>query len=123
MKKWLFRILWVPALAIAVLFLVANRAPVSISLDPFSAAAPAVTTPALPLWLWLMVMLFLGLAAGSVGMWLSGRSKRQKAHHEHKQLKALRAELADATAKLRAAEMRAEKPAEPPLLESADADD
>ena len=108
MKKWLFRILWIPAFVLAVLFLVANRQLVAVSLDPFSASAPSLTTPALPMWLWLMTMLFIGLGAGSAGMWLSGRSRRQKAHAAQKELKALRAELTETNAKLRAAEMREE---------------
>ncbi len=119
MKKWLFRIIWIPIFVLAVLFLVANRQPVAISLDPISATAPALTTPALPLWLWLMTMLFIGFAAGAFGMWNSGRPKRQKAHAEHRELKALRKELAEATAKLAAAEIREAKD-EPAMIESAD---
>jgi len=105
MKKWLYRIIWIPVFVVAVLFLVANRHPVSISLDPFSAEAPALTTAALPLWFWLMLMLFFGFAAGAAGMWISGRPRRQKARAEHRELKALRKELAAAAL--------AEKP--PPL--------
>ena len=90
MKKWLFRIVWIPVLVVAVLFLVANRQPVAISLDPFSASNPAVTTAALPLWLWLMTMLFIGVAIGSFGMWLSGSSRRRKNRHDRRELKNLR---------------------------------
>lgn len=119
MKIWLSRIVWIPALVVAVLFLVANRQPVAVSFDPFSADAPALTTPALPLWLWLMAMLFAGVGAGALGMWMSARPRRQKSHAEHRELKALRRELAETQAKLRAAE--AAKAADPPLLESDDA--
>ena len=94
MTKLLSRIIWILAFIPAVLFLVANRQPVSISLDPFSASAPAVTTWEFPLWFWLMLMLFIGFAAGAAGMWVSGRPKRQKARLEHRELKALRKELA-----------------------------
>jgi len=119
MKKWLFRIIWIPILVLAVLFLVANRQPVAISLDPFTATAPSLTTPAFPLWLWLMTMLFIGLGAGAVGMWVSGRPRRHKAHLEHRELKSLHKELADVKAKLHAAEFREEK-TEPPVIESTD---
>ncbi len=119
MKKWLSRIVWIPVFVIAVLFLVANRQMVALSLDPFSAAAPALTTPAFPLWLWLMLMLFIGLGAGAMGMWLSARPKRARARTEHRELKRLRAELADTTARLEAAERRAGETA-PAILESAD---
>lgn len=119
MKKWLYRIVWIPVLVIAVLFLVANRQPVAISLDPITPTNPAVSTPALPLWLWLIFMLFLGVGLGAFGMWLSGADRRRKARAEHRELKALRKEMAAATAAASRAEARA--PAEsddPPLLQS-----
>lgn len=120
MKTWLFRLIWIPALVIAVLFLVANRQPVAVSLDPFSADAPALTTPPLPLWAWLVAMLFAGVGAGALGMWMSARPQRRKAHAERRELKAMRKELAETQARLRAAE--AGRPeGEPPLLESDDA--
>ncbi len=119
MRKWLSRIIWIPVFIVAVLFLVANRQMVALSLDPFSAAAPALTTPAFPLWLWLMAMLFIGLGAGSMGMWLSGRSRRHKARLEHRELKRLRAEFADVTVRLDAAERRMPETV-PAILESAD---
>lgn len=93
MKKWLFRLIWLPALALAVLFLIANRQPVAISLDPFNADAPALTTYAFPLWAWLMVMLFIGLAAGSIGMWLSARPRRTAARADRRAVKDLRKEV------------------------------
>ncbi len=118
MRKWLGRILWIPVFVVAVLFLVANRHPVAVSLDPFSATAPAVTTPALPLWLWLMLMLFVGFGAGAAGMWISGRTGRQKARAEHRELKALRKELAAAAmAKPEPAKPHEEKD-KPPMLEA-----
>ncbi len=119
MKKWLSRIVWIPVFVIAVLFLVANRQMVALSLDPFSATAPALTTPAFPLWLWLMLMLFIGLGAGTMGVWLSARPRRHKARVEHRQLKRLRAEFADVTAKLEAAERRQTETV-PAVLEDAD---
>lgn len=120
MNKWLFRLVWVPALVIAVLFLVANRTLVPISLDPFRPDNPALSTPALPLWFWLMAMLFVGVAAGAAGMWMSARPRRQKARADRRELKALRKELAVTQAKLRAAEA-VRREAAPPLLESNDA--
>jgi len=96
MKKWFARLFWVPLLVVAVFFLVANRQMVAISLDPFSTEAPALTTIAMPLWSWLMMMMFIGFAAGGAGMWFSGRSRRQVARAEHRELKILRKELAAA---------------------------
>jgi hypothetical protein len=94
MKKWLFRLFWIPVLAAAVLFLVANRTLVPISLDPFRPENPALATPALPLWFWLMTMLFIGVALGSAGLWLSGREARAQARDNRREIKALKKELA-----------------------------
>ncbi len=95
MKKFVLRwLFWIPLFAIVVLFMVANRQSVAVSLDPFSADNPAVTTPAVPLWMWLMVMLFIGLAVGASGMWMSGRPHRLKARMERRELKTLRKEFA-----------------------------
>jgi hypothetical protein len=120
MKKWLFRLIWAPVLIVAVLFLVANRQPVAVSFDPISANAPALTTPALPLWLWFMLMLFVGFFAGAAGMWMSGRPRRAKTRAGRRELKALRHELSETQALLAAAQSRAAQE-EPPLLEKVEA--
>lgn len=107
MKKWLYRIVWIPVLIGAVLFLVANRAPVAISLDPFNAENPAMATPALPLWFWLMAMLFAGVGLGALGMWLSAGERRAQARDNRRELKALKKELAAVTARAETAEKKA----------------
>lgn len=93
MQKWLYRLLWVPVFAFVVLFLIANRRGVAISLDPFSASAPTITTPVLPLWFWLSVMVLIGFAAGAIGVWVSGREKRVQIRAERRELKNLRKEV------------------------------
>ena len=93
MKKLLSRLLWIPLFAIIVLFLVANRQLVAVSLDPFNAANPAVTTPALFLWVWLILIFFVGFSVGVFGMWVSGRPSRQHARLERRELKAMRKEM------------------------------
>lgn len=65
MKKILRWVVFVPFGAILVLFLVANRQPIALSLDPFSTQAPAFATPSLPLWLWLAFSLFSGFFLGA----------------------------------------------------------
>ncbi len=121
MKKWLFRIFWIPVLIVAVLFLVANRTLVPISLDPFRPDNPAMSTPALPLWFWLMGMLFIGVALGAAGGWFSGRETRAQARDNRRELKAAKRELAALHAKLETEERR-DNPAshEPPKLEATD---
>ena len=116
-KKWLFRILWIPTLLGVVLFLWANRSPVAISFDPFNVNNPSIATYALPLWFWLMTVLFLGLGLGSVGMWLSGASRRSQARAHRREIKALKKELAVMAA--RAANTTEDSSApEPPKLEA-----
>ena len=102
--KWIYRLFWIPILTGAVMFLVANREPVAISLDPFKPDSPALSTPPAPLWFWLMTMLFFGVALGSVGGWLSGRPGRLRAREDRKALKAVNREVAALQAQLSTAE-------------------
>lgn len=92
MKKLLSRLIWLPLGLALVLFLVANRQLVAISLDPFSVDAPAISTPALPLWAWLMTMLMIGYFLGAATSWVGGRGQRKKARSDRKELKTLRRE-------------------------------
>ena len=75
-----------------VVFFIANRHPVAISLDPINAAEPALQTPALPLWLWLVGALLFGFFMGAAGMWASGRERRQRAREDKLAVAALRRE-------------------------------
>ena len=126
MKKWLSRLLWIPVLVFAVFFLVANRQQVRLSLDPFNASAPAVTTFPLPLWGWLILALFLGFAIGAAALWISARPKRARARAEHRELKALRRTLTEERRRREEAEQalheaaREERPPpqDAPLLET-----
>lgn len=93
MKKLLSRLLWIPLFAIVVLFLIANRQLVAVSLDPFNAANPAVTTPAMFLWVWLILLFFIGFSVGAFGMWVSGRPRRYQARLERRELKAMRKDM------------------------------
>lgn len=122
MKKWIFRLIWIPVLLFVVLFMVANRQPVAISLDPFNADAPALTTPGIFLWVWLMLMLFTGLALGAIGMWVSARPTRVQARADKRTVKELRKDITRLETRLKEAEAGRVAPAiEPPLLESENA--
>jgi hypothetical protein len=92
MKKFLSRLLLIPLAVILAAFLVANRRPASISLDPFSTDDPAIATPALPMWVWLISALFVGYLLGAAGMWASGRPARRRARAAKKELAALKRE-------------------------------
>lgn len=103
MKKVLRWAVFIPFGAILVLFLIANRQPVALSLDPFSTEAPALATPAVFLWVWLVLALLVGFFAGAIGMWVSDRELRIRAKAERQEIKALKKQLADAQAALAAA--------------------
>lgn len=96
MKKFVRWLVTIPAGAALVIFLVANRTPVALSLDPLSTSAPALATPALPLWIWLVLFLLTGVGLGAGAMWMSGHDLRTRARSERQELKALRKAAANA---------------------------
>ena len=96
MKKVLRWVVVIPVGALIVLFLIANRTLVALSLDPFSTETPAIATPALPLWIWLVLALLVGFFIGAAGMWVSERELRIRAKADRLELKALKKAAADA---------------------------
>lgn len=88
------RLVWAPLGLIFVLFLVSNRQPVAISLDPLSTTNPLIVTPALPLWMWLTASLLFGFFTGATGMWISSRGGRIKSNAARRELKKLQRERA-----------------------------
>jgi hypothetical protein len=90
MKKFLRWAVWFPAGVLLALFLIANRKPVALSLDPVSTTAPAFATPALPLWFWLVLFLLAGFGLGAAGMWMAGGDFRRRAKADRLELKALK---------------------------------
>lgn len=110
MRKVLRWVVIIPVGALLVLFLIANRKLVALSLDPFSTETPAIATPALPLWIWLVLALLAGFFIGAAGMWMSERELRIRAKADRIELKALKKAAADAE--------RASKPAIEPTDEA-----
>lgn len=94
LKKIFARLVWVPLGFVFVLFLVSNRQPVALSLDPFSTSNPLIVTPSLPLWLWLTASLLFGFFAGATGMWISARGGRIKSNAAKRELKKLKRDMA-----------------------------
>ena len=78
------------ALAI-VLFAVANRAAVTVSLDPFANDPPTVSAT-LPLFLLLLLVLIAGVILGGVSAWMRQSRWRRRARRLAGDLKAARAE-------------------------------
>jgi hypothetical protein len=90
MKKVVARLIWIPLGLLFVVFLVANREPVAVSLDPLSTDDPAIATPPLPLFLWLALSMLFGIGLGAAAIWSSAGPARRRARAEHRELKSLK---------------------------------
>jgi uncharacterized integral membrane protein len=67
-----------PVAIVAVLLAVANRAPVTMSFDPFSQRAPEFSVT-LPLFALLFLAVVLGILIGGIGAWLNqGKNRRSR---------------------------------------------
>jgi uncharacterized integral membrane protein len=82
-----------PIALLIVMFAVANRAPVSIALDPVGSDPPMVTV-ALPLFLMLLLALIAGVIIGGVAAWSRQRKWRRRARRLSADLKVAHAETA-----------------------------
>jgi len=85
--KLLWWIFLLPVIGIVAAFAVANRAPISIDLDPL----PLVFD--LPLYVALMAAVLTGLVIGGVSTWLAGGHWRREARHLRKNKKTLESEI------------------------------
>lgn len=92
MRKFLAAIIWIPVALFVLLFAVANRQPVLISLDPFSTDNPALSVQG-PLFLMLMGALMLGIILGGVTDWLHQSPLRREARHSRAKVRELEAEV------------------------------
>lgn len=88
-RKIVVTLVLVPLAALIVLFAVANRQAVTLSFDPFSPTAPALTAE-LPLFALLLVTLIAGVVIGGVAAWLRQHRWRKAARRLDAQVKALR---------------------------------
>ena len=93
LRKIVAAVLLIPLALLIVLFAVANRAPVIVSLDPFGDPSPLVSV-LLPLFLLLLVVLILGVVIGGVAAWVRQSRWRRRARRLAAELKAARAENA-----------------------------
>jgi uncharacterized integral membrane protein len=90
-RKIIAAIVLVPLGLAIILFAVANRQRVTISLDPFSADAPAFTV-ALPLFIVILGMLIAGVVIGGVASWLRQAHWRRRTRRLEAETRRLRAE-------------------------------
>lgn len=92
MRKFLTTIFLGLLGVLLVVFFVANRQVVKISIDPINIEQPAMFVE-LPMWSALAVTLFIGYGLGLVGMWMSNSNLRQRAKLRKAEIKRLKTEL------------------------------
>ena len=91
MLSFLKAILLLPVAVAAVLLAVANRAPVTLSLDPISKGVPEFSLT-LPFYAWIFIAVALGVVIGGMGAWMA-QSKHRRARREYgREVHRLRAE-------------------------------
>lgn len=80
-------------IAIAVVLLaVANRAPVTLSFDPFTRGGPPEISATLPLFVVLFAAVGIGILAGGVGAWLTGGKHRRARRMSSREIARLKLE-------------------------------
>jgi uncharacterized integral membrane protein len=87
--RFLKALILLPVAILVVLLAVANRAPVTLSFDPFSQEAPEFSTQ-LPLFAVIFAAVMLGVVIGGVASWLAqgrNRKTRRQLRRETRQLR------------------------------------
>lgn len=82
MVRFLKALIILPVAVLVVLLAVANRAPVQISLDPFSQEAPEFAAE-VPLYLVIFGAVVVGVLIGGVAAWLA-QSKHRRARRQYR---------------------------------------
>jgi uncharacterized integral membrane protein len=98
MRKFLNILLWVPLGVIFVVFAVANRHLVTVSIDPFNSSDPSLGF-SLPLFAVIIVFALLGVLAGGSATWIRQRRWRRAARQLEADAQQLRTQLADLRAR------------------------
>jgi uncharacterized integral membrane protein len=92
MRKFITAVVLIPLAAVIVMFAVANRAPVTVSFDPFDAAQPAWALT-LPIFVLVFVVVGLGVLVGGIAAWLRQHRWRARARRAEAETRDLRARL------------------------------
>jgi uncharacterized membrane protein YciS (DUF1049 family) len=82
----------VPLALVLIALSIANKQPVAVSFDPFSAGAPAFALKA-PLYLVAFVLLIVGVVIGGIAAWIVQGKWRRAARHEQTELREARNEI------------------------------
>lgn len=91
MKRLLWLFVAVPVAVLLIVFSVANRAPVTMVLDPFSRENPAISLT-LPFFVFIFGALVLGVLLGGFLVWLSQGRYRKEAKRQASEARNWRAE-------------------------------
>lgn len=91
MRSFLKALILVPIALAIVLFSVANRAPVRVSLDPISRDAPVLAYD-LPLFAVVLAALAFGVLIGGLASWLAQGKHRKAARRNRREVEALRSQ-------------------------------
>ncbi len=102
LRKIVTALILIPIALVIMVFAVANRAPVTISLDPFMNEPPMFSV-ALPLFLLLLLVLIAGVIVGGIAAWMRQSRWRRRARRLSAELKAARAETETLRRQLEAA--------------------
>ena len=94
MRKFLTGLVLIPVGLILIVFAVANRHLVRVSLDPFNASDPSIAFT-LPLFVVIVVVAILGVVAGGAATWFRQRRWRRAARQHEADARAARSQLAD----------------------------
>ena len=91
MVGFLKALILLPVALVVILLAIANRAPVTFSLDPFSKGAPelAVTVPLYGL---VLAAIAIGVVIGGLGTWMSAGRKRKAGRVARREVNRLRQE-------------------------------
>jgi uncharacterized integral membrane protein len=103
MRKFLTAVIAVPLFVLFVVFAVANRHVVTVSVDPFMSSDPAFAVT-MPLFALIIVSAMLGVAVGSCATWIGQRRWRRAARKHRAEAEAARADLANLKATALAAQ-------------------
>jgi hypothetical protein len=94
MRKFLTALIVLPLGLVLVIFAVANRHFVTVSVDPFISDDPSLSLT-LPLFLLLILVAAVGVVAGGCAVWFGQRRWRRAARLHEADARAARGELAD----------------------------
>ena len=94
MRKLLTAVLVIPPAVLLIVLALANRTPVTLSLDPFTPENSAYSIQ-LPLFLVILLALMIGVVVGGFVDWLRQGRYRREARHGRSELRRLEQETAD----------------------------